>query len=244
MSQLPRTTNDLIVNSLFLLGELGVDEQPDSFMLSTGLFIINALLAQFSANSVYIAFIEDLSFTMVVGKDVYSVSDIVTSDLTYDRIVSLEYATFSVEVTGPTIVYPLKIINKSEYYNTVRLSNLLARPGFVFLNKQIQQSFITFYPVPDQPYPCDLKVKFMIDQLTADQDVTNIPTYYQWFLVYAMARTFKEYYPSGNWTQTAEDEYQRMLADLKVSNETDMTIRTSAILETPRPFYWPNILAY
>ncbi len=240
MSQLPRTTNDLIVQSLFLLGELGTDEQADAFMLSTGLFILNALLAQFTANSIYVPFIQDISFTLIVGQGTYSVSDIVTSDLTFNRIVSLEYANFNVD----TIVYPLKIINKSEYYNIVRLSNLIARPGFVFLDKQISQSFLTFYPEPDQPYPCDIRVKFMFDQMLANQDVTQVPPYFQWFLVHALARAFKNYYPSGNWTQESESEYQRMFQDLMASNENDMTIRSSAILESPRPFYWPNILAY
>lgn len=240
MSQAPRTTNDLIVYAGRLIGELGVDEEPDATMGQTGIFVLNALLSQFSANSIYVPFIQDLGFTMVVGQDVYSVSNIVTSDLNFDRIISLEYANFNVD----SIVYPLKVINKSEYFNTVRLNNLLARPGFVYLDKQIQQSFLTFYPIPDQPYPCDIRVKFMIDDLVLNSNVTQVPTYYQYFLIYALARAFKNYYPTGNWTPESESEYQRMFADLKISNETDMTIRTSAILESPRPFYWPNILAY
>ncbi len=44
MSQIIRTTNELIINSLYLLGELGVGETPDSFMLSSGLELINELL--------------------------------------------------------------------------------------------------------------------------------------------------------------------------------------------------------
>ena len=54
MSQIIRTTNELIINSLYLLGELGVQETPDAFMLSTGLELINELLAKFTADSIYI----------------------------------------------------------------------------------------------------------------------------------------------------------------------------------------------
>ena len=41
MPQVIRTTNDLIVNALYLTGELGVGESPDAFMLSTGIELIN-----------------------------------------------------------------------------------------------------------------------------------------------------------------------------------------------------------
>jgi hypothetical protein len=240
MSQAPRTTNDLIVYAGRLLGEVGTDETPDAVLLQTGLFVLNALLAQFSTNSIYVPFIQDLSFTMVVGQQTYSVSNIVPADLNFNRIISIEYANFTVQ----TIDYPLKVINKSEFYNIVRLTNLQARPGFVLLDKQINESFLIFYPFPDQPYPCNIRVKFMIDDLSANATVDQVPTYYQYFLIYALAKALKNYYPTGNWTPESESEYQRIFADLRVSNETDMTIRTSAILETPRPFYWPNILAY
>src|SRR5258708_7810326 len=227
MSQVQRTTNELIVRSLFLLGELGVDEEPDGLMLREGLYILNELLDQFSNSSIYVPYVTDLAFPLIVGKDVYSVSDIVTSDITADRIISLEYANYFVS----TIVYPLKIINKAEYYNVVRLSNLQARIGFVFLDKQIQQSFLTFYPIPDQPYPVQIRCKLMLDKLLANTVITQVPPYFQRFLRYALCREFKSFYPSGNWTEQQEEEYTRMFNDLKMADEVDMTIRSSAIME-------------
>ena len=46
MSQKVYTTNQVINNSLYLLGELGVGETPDSFMLSTGLELLNELISE------------------------------------------------------------------------------------------------------------------------------------------------------------------------------------------------------
>ena len=43
MAQVVRTTIQVIVNALYLLGELGVDETPDPYMLATGLDLINEL---------------------------------------------------------------------------------------------------------------------------------------------------------------------------------------------------------
>lgn len=245
MPQVARTTNDIIINSLRLLGELGVDELPDAFMLSTGLDLINELLDKFSSDSIYIPYLTTLNHVFTVGQDTYSISDMVPADINADRVVDLSFANYIVQpAASEPIVYPMRIINKATYNNVVRLQNLLARPGFIFLNKQANESFITVYPAPDQPYPFFIQVKVMINSLAADQDISELAPYYYGFMKYALARKFLSYYPSGNWPQTAEDEYMDYFSNLKNSNETDVTIRPSVTMTAPEPFYWPNILAY
>jgi len=345
MPQLVRTTNDVIINALYLTGELGVGESPDPFMLSTGLDLINELLDKFAADSIYIPYLTTIDFNFVVGKDTYSVSDMVPADISADRIVDLSFANYFVPANGnpagalpislpftadsitslltlgstisfptgtavtiatngtvpsplvsattyyvinvssttlklaatsadafsgnfihiltngiptnilttynfpiqPTtasLVYPLRIINKATYWNVVRQTNLLARPGFIFLDKQPTESFLTVYPVPDQPYAAKVQVKAMINELLNQQDIGELPPNYYGFLKYALARKFTAIYPSSNWPQTNEDEYQDYYNTFKNCNETDLTIRPSVTLTAPEPFYWPNILSY
>lgn len=346
MAQVIRTTNDVIVNSLYLLGELGVGETPDAFMLKTGLDLINELLDKFSSDSIYIPYLTTLDHTFIVGKDTYSISDMILgTDITADRVVDLSFANYTVPGTGinqnanpisfnftadnttnyltvgntaafPTgtpvvistfgtvpsplvtgvtyytifvsstllmlaateqnaligipidiltngtpvnvittyqgnlnttataLVYPLRIINKATYWNVVRQTNLLARPGFIFLNKQATESFVTVYPVPDQPYPFSLQVKSMINSLGNQDTLGELPPNYYGFLKYALARKFLAYYPSGNWPPQNEQEYEDYYNTFKNSNETDLTIRPSVTMTAPEPFYWPNILSY
>jgi len=244
MPQVTKTVNQLIINSLYLIGELGVGETPDSFMLSSGVELINELLTKFAADSVYIPFLTEISFNMVAQQATYSISDMVTADITADRVVDLSFANYSVPSDGQSIIYPLQIINKAQYYGVTRLLPLNTRPGFIFLNKQATESFITLYPAPDQPYPGLLGVKCMIDSLAANQDLSELPPFYYGFLKYCLARKFLSYYPSGNWPQSAEEEYQDYFNIIKNANETDVTVRPSAILSRPEPFYWQNILAY
>lgn len=246
MAQVVRTTNDLIINSLYLVGELGVGETPDAFMLSTGLELINELLDKFSSDSIYIPFLTTINSTFIVGQQTYSISDMVAgTDIVADRIVDLSFANYIVQPdASEPIVYPLRIISKSEYYNVVRLNNLLTRPGFIFLNKQATESFITVYPAPDQPYPFNIQVKCMINELNSQDDLTSLPPFYYGFLKYALGRKWLAYYPSGNWPPQNEEEYNDYYSILKNANETDLTIRPSVTLTAPEPFYWPNILAY
>jgi hypothetical protein len=345
MPQQVKTTNDVIINALYLLGELGVGEVPDGFMLSTGLELINELLDKFASDSIYIPFLTTINFNFVVGKDVYSISDMMPADITQDRIVDLSFANYFVPANGnpsgaipisnpftadsvtqlftmsstvsyptnspvtisttgivpspfvagttyftiqvspttfklastsanallgipitiltngtptniltlfnfPTqpvnasLVYPMRIINKATYWNVVRQTNLLARPGFIFLDKQAQESFITVYPVPDQPYACKIQVKSMINFLSNQQSIGELPPNYYGFLKYALARKFLAYFPSGNWPKANEDEYNDYYETFKNCNETDLTIRPSVTMTAPEPFYWPNILSY
>ncbi len=345
MSQVVHTTNDVIINSLYLLGELAVGESPDGFMLTTGLDLINELLDKFAADSIYIPYLTTIDFNFTVGIDTYSISDMVPADINQDRIVDLSFANYFVPANGnpagaipisfpftassvtslltmastanfptntpvtlstsgtvpsplvtattywtiqvspttlylamssadalagnfihiltngsgqniittynfPTqpvtssLVYPLRIINKATYWNVVRQTNLLSRPGFIFLNKQAQESFITVYPVPDQPYACKLQVKVMLNKLANQQTIGELPPNYYGFLKLALARKFLSYYPSGNWPATNEAEYQDYFNTFKNANETDLTIRPSVVLTAPEPFYWPNILSY
>lgn len=345
MSQVVRTTNDLIINSLYLLGELGVGETPDAFMLSTGLELINELLDKFSSDSIYIPFLTSITSNFIFNKETYSISDMLPADITADRIVDLVFANYVVPASGVTagvnpvtfaftassvtnlltlsdttafpsgtavtlsttgtvpsplvagttyysiivssttiklastlananlgigidiltdgtptnfvsnfsypiapgpenIIYPLRIITKAEYYNVVRLQNLDSRPGFIFLNKQANESFVTVYPAPNQPYQFTIQVKAMINSLSAFQSLAELPPYYYGFMKYALARKFLAYYPSGNWPQQNEEEYMDYYNNLKNANETDLTLRPSVLMTAPEPFYWPNILAY
>ncbi|MDD5211912.1 MAG: hypothetical protein PHV62_05815 [Sulfuricurvum sp.] len=244
MAQVTRSSNELIINSLYLLGELGVGETPDAFMLSSGLELINELLDKFAADSIYIPYLTSLSFTMTAGQAAYTVSDMVPANVISNRIVDLSFANYTVPSSGQGIIYPLQIISKAQYYGVTRLTPLNTRPGFIFLNKQDSESILTLYPAPDQPYPCTVQVKCMLNQVIANEDLSELPPFYYGFLKYCLARKFLSYYPSGNWPQSAEDEYQDYFNIIKNSNETDLTIRPSAILSRPEPFYWQNILAY
>lgn len=347
MPQITRTTQDVIVNALYLLGELGVGETPDGFMLTTGLDLINELLDKFSSDSIYIPFLTTINFNFIVGQPTYSISDIAgPTDIVSDRIVDLSFANFTVPGTGigvspppiqfaytadtvsntltfadtsafptgqevvltttgtipvplfagtvyyainvsPTqiqlaltlnnalmsvpivlltdglpvniiatnennfppsltnIVYPLYIISKAEFYNTTRLLQLNARPNYIFLNKQPTESLITVYPAPDQPYPCTIQVKGMINSLDINDNLTELPPYYYGFLKYALAAKFLAYYPSGNWPEGNQKELDDYYSNLKNANETDLTIRPTMILNSNgmQPAYWQNILA-
>ena len=252
MAQVVRTTNELVVNSLYLIGELGIAELPDAYMLSTGLDLINEVLDMLAADSIYIPFLTSLFGTFTPGQHTYVVSDMapagITVDIVADRFVDLSFANYEVPVgSSPNqtrLIYPLRIISKEEYYGVIRQNTLMTRPGFIFMNKQDLYTEFTVYPAPDQPYPFRIQVKSMLNMLGNQDTLGELPPNYYGFLKYALGRRWLAYYPSANWPQQSEDIYQDYYATFKSANETDMTIRPSVIFTAPEPFYWPNIISY
>ena len=245
MAQIIRSTNDIIVNALYLIGELSPNETPDAFMLVTGLDIINELLDKWNSDSIYIPYLTTVTFNFEIGKETYSISDITSADITADRVIDLTFANYNVPTTGPTqLIYPLRIISKAEYYEVTRQSNLTTRPQMIVLNKQSTESLVLVYPVPDQPYLCTLQMKLMLNSLVQQDTIGELPPNAYGLLKYAVARKFCGYYPSANWTDQMENEYQEYMQIWKNTNETDLSIRPSSIMSNPDPFYWQNIFVF
>ena len=84
----------------------------------------------------------------------------------------------------------------------------------------------------------------MLQEFTNQSSLKDIPPYFYAYLKYAVAKKFALYYPSSNWTPAAEAEYQRTLKDLTAGNEIDLVVKVSAILASPAPVSWPNILSF
>lgn len=244
MSQVTRTTNELIVNSLYLTGQLGVGETPDAYMLSTGIELINEILDNFSADGIYIPYLTTLSFTMTPSQGTYSISTNSGADISGNRIIDLTFVNYSVVSSGNTVIYPITIITKDNFFLITRLNPIETRPCFAVLNKQADASYITFYPTPDQAYPCEIRCKSMLNSVIPHQTLNDLPPYFYGALKYTLARKFIAYYPSSNWSQQNEDFYQEYMENLKSSNELNLDVRPSGILDVKQPYNWTDILAY
>jgi hypothetical protein len=245
MTQVIKTTNELIVNALYLTGELGVGETPDAYMLSSGLDLLNEILGKLSSDGIFIPYIKSLSGTFTAGKSEYTISNLLSADITSSPIVDLLSVTYTFPTSStPNIVYPIRIIDQEDYYDLVRQQPLATLPAIVFLRQVNQQSILTFYPAPNDSYPFQLQAKVMLDSLTAQDSLTQLPPLAYGFLKYALARRFISIYPSANWPQTNEDEYQSYYSLFKATNKVDMTIQSSTMLNGYGNFYWQKILAY
>lgn len=243
MTQLVRTTNELIVNSLYLIGELAVGESPDAFMISSGLEIINELLDKFSMSGIYIPYITSVTFNFVAGRGTYSVSDMIANpNVSSNRIVSIENGYYDVPTTGAASVrYYLSEVTEGQFDQNVTQPVLSALPSIFYMDNVENQTNVTFYPQPQSTYSCTLRCRLMLQYLGLTEDLNSLPPYYYGFLKYALARKFLAYYPGGNWGAKEEDEYNDYYSTIKMANQPDITITPSGILEASDRYYIPNL---
>ena len=132
MPQQVKTTNDVIINALYLIGELGVGEVPDGFMLSTGLELINELLDKFASDSIYIPFLTTINFNFVVEKTLIpQYHDMIPADISADRIVDLSFANYFVPANGnPAGALPISTpFTADSTTNLLTLSSTVSYPN-------------------------------------------------------------------------------------------------------------------
>lgn len=229
MPQTERTVNNLIRQSFYQIGELSPDETPSDSLISTGLSLLNDLLDSFAGDGTHIPFIKEITFNLVAGKDIYSISNAVSADITAERIASLEF----VNIINTNISYPVRIIDRAELFGNIRLTNLGDRPNYVILDRQELQSNIQFYPVPSIAYECVLRAKFMLDELNEFSVISEVPRWFYRYLRYALARELKSFYPSSNWSETDEQTYQKLSKMIQADSDNNYLIEPDGILMSP-----------
>lgn len=235
MAQDYRTVNDIINNALYLINAISPDRIPPEPMLTRGLYLLNNLLDWFSSLGVFIPFIKKIDITLIPNQGTYTISNIVPADFNFNRIVELDFVNFNID----SMIYPCAIVDRAVILNVPRYPQGAMRPGSVYMDKQDTVTQLTFYPVPDRAYPCQIRGKFMFDRLSLFQVITEVPPHYYRFLLYALGRELNFYYPSGSWTENKEDEYKTLLKDVKAATEINLTIKPDGILMGPyqNPYY-------
>ena len=227
MPQTNRTVNDIIVQAFLLIGELAPDALPTDTQVKNALYYLNDMFDNFSTLGVYIPFINQLQFTMTAGKDIYSISNVITNpDVTGERIVELDF----VNLIRNNLSYYCRPIKRAELFYNSRLTNLQSRPGYVVLERRNLQSNLQFYPIPDFPYEVVVRGKFMLDHLELFDQLDEIPPHYFRFLRYALGRELVAVYPSANWTERLEKDYDEMFKNIKAAPDINMTIKQDGLL--------------
>jgi hypothetical protein len=246
-----RTTEDIIIGAYHEIGEITPNEIPSQGQIAQGFDLLNDMIGAFSMSSLYIPFDQRISFVTVPGSGKYVFTRapqpigppplpgdpiIVASNL----VVTLNFVNlaFTPDVPG-TVIYPVRIISKAEFYGVIRINQLPGIPNYCFLDVESTESTIQFYPVPNLAYPVEIKAKVALDYVTRFTDITALPPFYFRFLRKALARELISYYPSANWPATAEAEYIKMEKLITAADEWNCAVKTDKTLNMgTQPYFF------
>lgn len=224
-----RIVNNLINRAYEYINGENPSQTVSGSDVERALDILNEIINDFSTSGLFIPYYNTLTFNLTTGKRSYIFSREINADVNSDKIVSLDFVNYTYSET----IYPINIMSRSEYYKFQRQKSLTGIPAFVFLQNTPDESILTFLPIPDKDYECEIVAKFELGEVALFSDLSAMPKYYDRFLKYALARELSIIIGSDEtrWSPLAESKYQEMYNHLLIANDIDLEIKTNSALK-------------
>lgn len=230
------TANQMVQQALLMIGEFTPSEVPQQKYISEGLMWLNLRLRTLSASGITIPFQQLISFNLSPSQANYTVGLIPPVDVVAPYMTDISAA--NVELNGQA--YPLRPIGVVQFGNSYVNLTSTGLPSYLMLNNIQQSSELTFYPIPDQTYLCNIYAKCVITPITLNAPLMNVPDYWQEFIIYDLASRLANVFPTAVWTEKLQKELDDLTALIVNTNEVDLTLSPSNIVSGPYSgFYWP-----
>ena len=198
------TVQELIDQAFTELGVLPVDQTLGSNESSWGLVKLNRLLSQWQTRRLYVAYMDQNSYT--IGTP--AVSGLWTigptgADFTATRPTRIESANLVLTDTSPDTQTPLSVINTDDY-GALGVQELTSDdPTRLYYKATFPNGTIYLWPIPtDTTNKIQLFTWHQIDEYTALSDTVTVPPGYLDALVLSLAESMLPTYPT-----TASAEY-------------------------------------
>lgn len=220
------TAAELIRDAYILAHVINPNEEPYGYLVSQGLRILNACLAQWGSIGIYVPYYNYPTINLTANVNFYNAGRLIAEIM-------------EANITGEdNLKTQVRIADDREFnlwnYN---ISGTM-RPGAIYLSKEqyfpdptssITTSKIYVYPTPDANYNLNLILKYYLQPVTLSEQIVEIPDYYIKALTYQIAKDLVDLHNS-NLPQSFFEEYEKLIDQLRSKNPTDLTVLT------PNPF--------
>jgi hypothetical protein len=175
------TALDLIKRSMRLLGVYAIGEQPSSEEAQVGLTALNAMLDSL-ANSGQLVYAKSLdSISLSAGTAAYTVGP--SGGTVSIRPVEVLDECYVVQ---DDVSYPISLITLQQY-NALDLKTVQGIPRLMWVQPDMPNVTLTFWPVPDQAYTLKLWSNKVITGTLALTTTISLPPGYLRMLAYLLA---------------------------------------------------------
>ena len=170
------TVRQLITNSYYLSQVVARELQTVSgTQIQDGLTLLNAILDVKGSDLNLIPYFTRATFNTVAGQEKYFIANLVDIDV----------MTFNLQ----SVRFPMQRMSRYEYFGTPRAENIRSLPNANRFERVLGGMDIYLYFVPDRVYPINYSGKFLLSDVTLDQDLTlTYDLYYIEYLRYALAQ--------------------------------------------------------
>lgn len=155
------TAQQLITRSWYLSGIVARNLQvPTGDQITDGLYLLNALLDFKQIETDLIPYWTYVEMNLTGGQEYYFLPN----------IAAIESATFNIG----TVRYPMDQQNRRNYFGSGRVDDIQTLPFGWNFNRGEGGGTLSLYFLPQSNYPLKMMVKFFLNDVTLQTDMTNI----------------------------------------------------------------------
>ena len=196
-----------------------------------GVQFLNEWLNAASATGLMTTIAKEITFPLAIGQSEVtfgSPSYVPTPDVTQGRLSNLQNAWLVLD----GVTYPLIDQSRNTFWSSYKYDPQLGLPRFVIVTNEVDLTRMRFYPGPSQEYIVHVFGKFQLADLTENDTMVTLPTYYIRFLRLTLAKDLAIY-------KGRQQAWNKMLEDMLVKAEQDMMSVSSVNLniETEQESY-------
>ena len=192
--------------------------------LQQGILILNELLDSYASTGLLLTIAKTVSCPLITGQqDVICgpATYLPLPDLSFGRLANVE----SAWLTLSGVSYPLINKSRDEFLASFKYEPSLGLPRFIIVYPDTDIIRIRLFPAPSQFFEFNLRAKFQLTNVTANDDMGALPGYYSRFLKFALAKDIAMYKGrSDAWT----DKLEMMLAEaqdkMEAASEVNLSI--------------------
>lgn len=236
MTVITRTVNSIIEDAYKLIGMFSEDLPLAGGRITEGLNTLQLIADEFASKPIKIAWDSTITFNTVVDQREYIFSKAAGADVDSHRLVSLKYIT----VQDGDFEYPVEIQPDEYFFNRNISKTRISRPQQVYLQNFLdtatdsEGSKLVFFTKPDKIYTVTVKAKFVLDVLTLNQPLDQVPRYYHRFMIYALARALHDKFPGSVLSANAQATYLQLLDNINSATDIDTVADTGSALKGNR----------
>lgn len=123
------------------------------------------------------------------------------------------------------VTYPLIDKSRDEYLSAWKYQPLQGLPRFIITFPDTAIVKAQLYPAPSQFYQFNARGKFQLTILTSNDDLSQLPGYFELFFLYAVAKYVCKFKGRGSaWTDDLEADYRELKAAMEGASEINLSI--------------------
>lgn len=191
---------------------------------SFAIMITNQLLQYYAATGLMLTIAQTASVDLAIGQEYVVVGPAdfsPTPDITLGRLANLDSAWLLLD----GVTYPMIDESRDEFLAAWKYDPLQGLPRFIVTFPDTEVVRLRIYPAPSQVFNFNLRGKFQLASVTANDSIDSLPSYYYLYFLYAVARQLAMFKGRADaWTPKLEAIYTELKQTMEAASEVNLSI--------------------